>query len=69
MKLWGISDPLFHDSDSDDFDSGLQIYVSVGSRFVGFVLKFRSPNIFTPIRNTRFKAHISGSKLTEVSVR
>jgi len=47
-------DRLFYDSDSDDFDSGLQIYVSVGSRIVGFVLKFRNPNMFTPIRNTRY---------------
>ena len=48
------SDDFNSDSNSDDFYSGLQIYVSVGSHFVGFVLKFRNPNMFTPIRNTRY---------------
>ena len=39
---------------SDDFNSGLHFYVSVGSRFVVFVLKFRNHNMFIPILNTRY---------------
>ena len=39
---------------SNDFDSGLQAHVSVGSHFVVVMLKFRNHNMFTPLRNTRY---------------